>query len=460
MKSTLDKLKDFKVELDEISPTFCVAKWKQVTVHLESGLTHSCHHPKAHTIPFDELDDNVSSLHNTKYKKRMRQQMLDGEVVPECEYCNRVERYSAGTSKGASFSDRVFKSHDDWAKKYIPEIISNPADYDVFPSYFEVSFSSACNCSCIYCSSTFSTGWQKEIKKFGPYTDLSISTRSFECEPPPRFPISEENPYVEAFWKWWPDLHKNLDYFRITGGEPLLSKNTFKILDYLIENPREELIVDINSNLCADEKIVEKFIQKAEIISQNQRISVYTSCEAHGEKAEYIRPGLNYKQWLVNCRDFLLRVPNSRLGLMSTYNILSVTSFTDFLKDMLKLKREFPHRVFVDIPVLINPPYLQANVLTKNFIEDVTKSINYMYSGLDIGYWEPLCGNGYHEWEISKLIRIFNQFKGRPSNRGLIQHRIDFKKFIDEHDRRYNQNFLDIFPEYKDFYNFCGVQKI
>ena len=46
---------------------------------------------------------------------------------------------------------------------------------------------------------------------------------------------SELNPYTEAFWKWWPDLYKDLNTFRITGGEPLLSKDTWKVLDYIIE---------------------------------------------------------------------------------------------------------------------------------------------------------------------------------------------------------------------------------
>jgi len=459
MKSKLEQLRDFKKELDLISPTFCVAKWKQVTMHLESGLTHSCHHPKAHTVPFDELDENVSSLHNTKYKKRMREAMLNGEVVAECEYCNRVERHSKGDGKGSSYSDRVFKSHDNWARKYIPEILENPPDYDVFPSYFEVSFSSACNCACIYCSSTFSSGWQKEIEKYGPYDHLSISSRSFNDAPPPRFPISNENPYVKAFWKWWPDLYENLEVFRITGGEPLLSNNTFKILDYIINKPRPELSIEVNSNLCVNKKLVNKFIEKASRISQNQLINVYTSCEAKGEKAEYIRSGLNYNEWFENCRMFLSKVPNSRINMMCTYNILSVTSFTDFLKDILRLKREFPQRVYVDIPTLMNPPYLQANILTKNFTEHIKESINFMYSAIDIDYWPPLCGNGFYEWEISKLIRIYNQFMGRPTHDGLIQQRIDFKGFVDEHDRRYNKNFLATFPEYFDFYNYCKEMK-
>ena len=240
----MNKLKELKKELDKISPTFCVAKWKQSTVHLESGLTHSCHHPGAHIIPLNELEKNVTALHNTIYKKGLRKAMLEGKIVDECEYCNRIER----TSK-SSISDRVYKSNEPWAKKYIPEIISNTWDYDVFPSYFEVSFSSTCNCKCMYCSPRFSTSWVNEIKKYGGYP-TSISSRDFEDSPPPQYLGSLDNPYIKAFWKWWPELYKKLKVFRITGGEPLLDKNTFKIIDFLIKNPKTNLEFGINSNLC------------------------------------------------------------------------------------------------------------------------------------------------------------------------------------------------------------------
>ena len=53
--------------LNSTGPGFCLAKWTQVTMHLGSGLTHSCHHPTAHKIPLEELKNNPSALHNTKF---------------------------------------------------------------------------------------------------------------------------------------------------------------------------------------------------------------------------------------------------------------------------------------------------------------------------------------------------------------------------------------------------------
>ncbi|MCX6102749.1 MAG: hypothetical protein NT000_05730 [Proteobacteria bacterium] len=81
----------FRNELDAVSPSFCAAKWKQVTVHLQNGLTHSCHHPVPHKIPLKELQLNPSALHNTEFKKQQRKLMLQGKRPAECDYCWRVE---------------------------------------------------------------------------------------------------------------------------------------------------------------------------------------------------------------------------------------------------------------------------------------------------------------------------------------------------------------------------------
>ena len=40
--------------------------------------------------------------------------------------------------------------------------------------------------------------------------------------------------HVEAFWKWFPDLYKTLEVFRIQVANPLMAKkDTFKVLDYI-----------------------------------------------------------------------------------------------------------------------------------------------------------------------------------------------------------------------------------
>ena len=100
------QLIDVKEKLDKVGCGFCLAKWTQVTIHLGSGLTHSCHHVKAHPIDLNELAENPGALHNTGFKKNVRKQMLNNERPNECDYCWRIE------DNTDEYSDRVFKSND------------------------------------------------------------------------------------------------------------------------------------------------------------------------------------------------------------------------------------------------------------------------------------------------------------------------------------------------------------
>ena len=96
MNTSYGKVRD---ELNAKGCGFCLAKWTQVTMHLGVGLTHSCHHPVQHKIPLSELKRNPSALHNTRYKKKKRKEMLDGKRPDECNYCWNVEDNSNSFSE-------------------------------------------------------------------------------------------------------------------------------------------------------------------------------------------------------------------------------------------------------------------------------------------------------------------------------------------------------------------------
>ena len=79
-----------------------------------------------------------------------------------------------------------------------------------------------------------------------------------------------ENPYVTAFWKWWPEMYKSLEVFRMTGGEPLMDSNTFKVLDYVYENPNAWLEMSVTSNMCPPKPVLmDKFTLTATEIRRN-----------------------------------------------------------------------------------------------------------------------------------------------------------------------------------------------
>ena len=257
-----DMASDMRDRLNAVSPSMCLAKWLQVSLHLPQGMTQSCYHPPTHSVPLEELAVNPGALHNTKFKIHERKQMLEGKRPEGCSYCWKIE-----DAEGDHLSDRHYRSSEWWSAPDFETVTGNPPDWDVKPRYVEVNFNQACNFKCMYCSPHLSTSWQEEIERWGGYKLKGLEHNNIAAlEQRKMMPLkvaSKENPYVQAFWQWWPEVYSNLRVFRMTGGEPLMDANTFKVLDYVYEHPHKNLELSITSNMCPpDQKLFDKFLEK------------------------------------------------------------------------------------------------------------------------------------------------------------------------------------------------------
>ena len=272
-------------------------------------------------------------------------------------------------------------------------------------------------------------------------------------------PNKDENPYVDAFWKWWPTMYKNLKHFRITGGEPLLNKNTFKVLDYIIKHPNPDLEVSINTNMNPPEAIFGRFLEKVKIIIGEKKIKkfkLFTSAEAHGRQSEYIRSGMNYDKWLSNIHKVYKEIPDIEFTIMSTYNLLSLTSYVKFLDDILDIKKRYSsindhrNRMLLDIPYLRFPEHQAIFIMEPEMISMLEDQVKYMYANTASN--NRNANLGFHEYEADKLKRIYNIAKDLPVDKNINRIRKDFTIFVDEHDRRRGTNFLETFPEFEKVY--------
>ena len=139
--------------------------------------------------------------------------MLEGYRPAECQYCWNVEDLD-----GEHFSDRTIKSSNaDWAAPYFDDVIDAGWEGNITPRAVEVSFGNACNFKCTYCSPIYSSKWQQEIQEKGPYPTSQKFNNLHWIEQTDRKPFleREDNPYVDAFWRWWPELRTKLTQFRI-----------------------------------------------------------------------------------------------------------------------------------------------------------------------------------------------------------------------------------------------------
>jgi hypothetical protein len=470
LKKTLTGENPFYVgvqkELDTVGKGMCLAKWTQTTLHLQLGHTHSCHHPSTHQIPVKEIERNPSALHNTQYKKRRRKEMLEGERPSECDYCWGVEDNSD------RFSDRTFKSAESWSYPFMDEIKNSNWRDDYNPKYVEVAFSNACNFKCSYCSPAFSSKWMEEIEQFGAYptTDKfnSLDYNIMEKKVPIKH--SDANPYVDAFWKWWPELYEDLHTFRITGGEPLMSKDTWDVLDYIIDhpNPNKNLQLAINSNLGVPDKLIDKFIDKVNKICDGGKVRefiIFTSCDTWGEQAEYIRNGLIFNKFWDNVNKVLTKCPTVNVTFMVTYNALSVPNYIKLINGIYDLKssygsndRYWNSAVFLDTSYLRYPTHQTVQVLPYDFADLVFQQAQ-RADFLSV----PLFENkyiGYSDIEIQKIKRTYDWMISPIDDRRLYEQRYNFGKYFEEHDVRRGTDFKKVFPELADFYEFTKTLKL
>ena len=439
-------------ELEKISPTMCLAKWNQVSLHLPTGLTNSCYHPPLHEIDADSLAANPAALHNTREKLDQRRDMTEGKRPPGCSYCWKLE-------DAKEMSDRHYRSGEPWAMQDLELIKADPFNTKHTPRYVEVNFNNACNFKCSYCSPQFSTTWGQEVDRYGAYPTAPAhnSPDHFQGRRRP-IPNKDANPYVEAFWRWWPDLYPHLKHFRMTGGEPMMDVNTYRVFDYIIANPKSDLHLNVTSNMCPpDPKLKGKYFNAVSHICTQEKVEhfmQFVSVDGWGKQAEYIRHGLNYNKMMDNVHDFLTLIPvRNSVTFIITYNNLSVTSLDKLLRDIQQLRREHSktyQRVWFDIPLLRQPAWQQITLLPEAYQQIHQDNMDWMRanSGEDQNDYTL-----FKDFEIQKMQRNLAYWQTNYADDK--QQKKNFYAFFAEHDRRRETSFLRSFPEMREFWEEC-----
>jgi hypothetical protein len=387
-------------------------------------------------------------------KKLERKKMLEGEKPTGCQYCWNIE------AMGKEYiSDRHIRNSSIFTEERFEQTAKGPWDQNINPEYLEINFGNECNFKCGYCHPKYSTSFYKEIEKFGPVK--SVKNHRCDVDWMKLYQREEENPYVDAFWEWWPELRKTLNIMRVTGGEPTLHKSTWQLLDKIDEDPMPWLELNVNSNLGTKNIIIERLATKVKKLADEGKIrsfKLFTSMDTWGPRAEYIRTGLDLKIWEENFHTYLQK-SNSAITFMITFNVFSVTSFKSLLEKFLEWRKQYgwfeerkEHKVRFDTPYLREPIQYDMNILPKEeFMPYMYESLQFMKDNLDDE--RP---DAFSTIEYEKFKRVVDYMAETVySNEKLIEGRRDFYNWFNELDDRRENDMLSIFPEMMDFYRLC-----
>ena len=409
-------------------------------------MTTSCHHPPAHLVDVAEVQANPKLLHNTDQKKDDRRKMLAGDRPRGCEYCWKIEDMGRD-----AVSDRIYKSKI-YPIHALDQAFSTPYEQDVDLRTLEIAFDRTCQFACSYCNPAFSSTWVKDIRNNGPYQALESDGRNHFThthDSAQLYRFGESNPYIDAFFQWWEsDLHRTLQELRITGGEPLMSGHTWQLLDWFKKNQgRSQTRLAINSNLGLDASKLQEFIDSVQDLPA---VEVYTSNEATGAQAEYIRDGLDYELWRSNMHRLLAHSHIQAVHSMCTINALCLDSLPDYLEEIVALKKQYGRdRVNFTLNILRFPSFQSALVLPdelRTFYRDRLADFMVRHKGY----------NYMHEHEINHLMRLINYLDvvKTPHSEAFDMPKLhnDFGHFYRQYDQRRGKNFTATFARLASWY--------
>lgn len=202
--------------------------------------------------------------------------------------------------------------------------------------YLDFRNSNLCNLKCRTCGPHFSSSWAKELN----YEYPIVQTDVFE--------------YVNKI------LDKNIQYIYFSGGEPLLNKDHWQMLELLIKlNYAPNITLYYTTNLTVT---TFKNLDVYSLWKNFKQVQIMVSVDAIGEPFNYIRSGSNWNLVDKNI-DTFLKEKNINLSLSFTLSAISVW----FLPDVLTYSRQ--KQIRVNITQLTDPHYFTLNVLPTELAE-------------------------------------------------------------------------------------------
>lgn len=353
----MDERKLFKIR-DETSPTMCLAKFHEASIWVYSGKIASCHY-----TPFIQVGNTVDTFYNPIEKRDQQKRMLAGEQPPACNSCWHYENLglrSDRTRKSLSFKDHL--SADDY---------KNP-NYVFKPKALELAFQNTCNLACSYCSPQFSTAWMNDIRNDGVYKDITTDDRRHYQKDIVEIQQMIDPPDMNLFWDWFTTVADGLESIRVSGGEPLMHEEVFRVFEMMTQmNPDIECV--IHSNLCQKPVVMDRFFDK---ISKLTNLRMNISNESAGETAEFIREGMVYSEWLHNVE----RLGNSTVKeftISTTVSAIALQSLDQMYLDIIDIRKRTKVKPYISINMVDKPDFQGFGCLTRDerdfYIDKYTK---------------------------------------------------------------------------------------
>lgn len=351
--------------------------------------------------------------------KDIRQKMLRGEVPAVCSQC-------ASNEKMGNHSLRKTRNH--MFKHLIPDILRDAAVDGTAPptlSHLDLRFGNSCNLRCRMCNPQASRLLIPEWKKMFP----------------DRYSPQEWSDLTKADWfespQAWDIILSTIDKVEriyLTGGEPMLIKAQYRLLEHCIEHGHaHKITLDYNTNATTVDP------QLFAYWKHFKRVQLYLSIDGIGPLNEYIRfPA----KWTA-IEDVLetyqtVATQNGNMSIqfsvtVQAYNVLRIHEITSYIK-----QAGLPNLISVpDLNILNRPRHFNVDTLPPHFkvmaIERLTTLLNQNLSEMN-----P---------DTTRFLTQVNGLMHRLQTVDTSEHFHEFVGITRFFDKSRNQSLADILPE-------------
>ena len=419
-------LKPLHIEFDTLSniqkyrltesKTFCMMPW----VHMHAfpdGRAYPCCSSNYWHPSGDLRKNTMEEVWNQTGFRTIRQNMLNDASCKECTKC--YEQETNGFFSMRNDANRTYGHH-------IPEVehtLEDGTNPEFKLRYWDVRFSNLCNFSCRSCGPIFSSNWFNDhVKLYNRKPDV-LGREMARVE----YTTGDEELMMEQMLPHIPHLEQV--YF--AGGEPLIMKEHYFMLEQLIKHGRTDVRILYNTNFS---ELAFKDKHVFDYWKHFKNVSVGASLDASGDRAELMRKGTNWKQTIENRERMMKEVPHVDFYVSSTVSAMNVLHVLDFHKEWTQLG--LVRAQDWSINLCQSPVWYRPDI----FPEDFKKNVILPAYEKHIEWIEPQdpldrATNGYKS--LVKFIQAQDASDSFPA----------FRKEIAKLDQIRNEDFWNTFPE-------------
>lgn len=351
LKGDFNKMSnDQKYKLTQ-SKTFCMLPWMHMHAFPDGRAYPCCLSEYWHPVG-DLRKHSMIEIWNQEAYKTMRRNMLDDKECKECTKCYEQEQVGA------------FSMRHDSNRNYghlIDEIDQTQPD-GTHPEfkirYWDVRFSNLCNFSCRSCGPIFSSNWYNDhVKLYNRKPDV-LGREMDRVE----YTAGDEDAMLSQMLPHIPHLEQV--YF--AGGEPLIMKEHYFMLEKLVEHNKTDIRIQYNTNF-SELRYKDKHV--FDYWKHFKNVSVGASLDASGERAELMRKGTDWAQALSNRRHMMKEVPHVDFYINATVSAMNVLHVLDFHKQWTELglikAKDF------NINICQSPEWYRIDIFPEKFKNEV-----------------------------------------------------------------------------------------